>query len=31
MSDDLIFYSGVVCFALVVLGVFLTAREFRNM
>ena len=31
MSDDIIFYSGVFCFALMVVGIFLTAREFRNM
>lgn len=31
MSDDLIFYSGMICFALMALGIFLTAREFRKM
>lgn len=31
MSDDLIFFSGMLCFALLALGIFLTSREFRRM
>jgi hypothetical protein len=31
MTDDLIFYIGLFCFAMTVLGVVLTANEFRKM
>lgn len=30
MSDSTILYAGIVCFALIILGFVLTAREFRG-
>ena len=31
MTDDLILFVGMFCFAMTVVGIFLTANEFRKM